>query len=57
MGIFNKRKFMSEEDKKAEKQKLMSLDEKELLIEILLQLQEINSKCDDIQRKQILFGN
>ena len=39
-----------------EKQELMELSEKELLVEILLELRKINETTEDIYRYQILNG-
>lgn len=46
-----------EQRKMAEKQRLLTLTEKELLVEIALSLKEINAKCDDIRRRQAIYGN
>ncbi len=40
-----------------EKQRLLTMSEKELLVEIALELKEINGKCDAIQRKQVIFSD
>jgi hypothetical protein len=39
-----------------EKQELMELSEKELLVEILLELRKINETTEDIYRYQLLNG-
>ena len=39
-----------------EKQELMELSEKELLVEILLELRKINETTEDIYRYQVLNG-
>ena len=36
---------------------LNSLSEKELLIEVLLELKKVNNKCDDIARKIVIWSN
>ncbi len=53
-----------EEARRVEKEKLMSLSEKELLIEIIFELKKLNrtcstvsSKCDDISTKIMLYNN
>lgn len=46
-----------EQQREEEYQRLMNLSEKELMVEMLLELREINSKCDDIRRKIVLYSN
>lgn len=36
---------------------LTSLSEKELLIEMLIELKKLGDKCDDIARKIVIFSN
>ena len=36
---------------------LNSLSEKELIIEVLIELKKINNKCDDIARKIVIWSN
>lgn len=36
---------------------LNSLSEKELLIEVLLELKTLNDKCDDIARKIVIWSD
>lgn len=52
-SIINK-KTLNEQD---EKNRLSSLLEKELLIEIILELKKINGKCDDIAREIVIWSN
>ncbi len=52
-SIINK-KTLNEQD---EKNRLSSLSEKELLIEIILELKKINGKCDDIAREIVIWSN
>ena len=40
-----------------ERERLSSLSEKELMIENLIELKKISSKCDDIARKIVLWSN
>ena len=40
-----------------ERERLSSLSEKELMIETLIELKKISSKCDDIARKIVLWSN
>lgn len=41
----------------AEKARLMELSEKELLIEMILELKRISEKCDEIGRKIVIWSN
>lgn len=50
-SIFNK-KALNEQN---EKNRLSNLSEKELLIEMVLELKKINGKCDDIARKIVIW--
>lgn len=36
---------------------LNSLSEKELIIEVLIELKKLNNKCDDIARKIVIWSN
>ena len=44
-------------DENAERERLSRLSEKELLIELILQLEKVNRKCDDISRKIVIWSN
>ncbi len=57
MGLFNKIKENNENRRNEERQRLMNLTEKELMVEIVLQLEEINRKSAQIQRTQILYSD
>ena len=57
MGLFSRRREAYEREKDSERQHLMMLSEKELLVEIVLLLEEISWKSDEIQRKQIIFSD
>lgn len=46
-----------EQQREEEYQRLMNLSEKELMALMLLELREINSKCDDIRRKIVLYSD
>lgn len=39
-----------------ERDRLSNLSEKELLIEIVLELKKIDNKCDDIARKIVIWS-
>jgi hypothetical protein len=45
-----------EQEKQAELERLKSLSEKELLLEILVELKNINARCEDIRRTVILHS-
>lgn len=40
-----------------ERTRLMSLSEKELMVEMILELKRISSKCDEIGRKIVIWSN
>ena len=44
-------------DENAERERLLRLSEKELLVELILQLEKVNRKCDDIRRKIVIWSN
>lgn len=46
-----------EQEEQAERLRLRALSEKELMIEMLIELKRINRKCDDIGRKIVLWSN
>lgn len=48
------RNVLKEQD---EIERLSSLSEKELLIEMVLELKKIDNKCDDIARKIVILGD
>lgn len=50
---FFNRNVLNEQD---EKDRLRNLSEKELLIEIVLELKKIDKKCDDIARKIVIWS-
>ena len=55
MGFFRNDEKLSKKD--AIRRELMGLNEKELLIEILLELKELNKQSGKIKRNQMLWGN
>ena len=58
MGLFGKRRADEYAvQREAERQRLMKLSEKELLVEIALLLEDISFKSDEIQRKQVIFSD
>ena len=44
-------------DQEAEKERLMELSEKELLVEMILELKRISEKCDEIGRKIVIWSD
>lgn len=40
-----------------ERERLMKLSEKELIVEMIIELKKINEKCDDIARKIVIWSN
>ena len=46
-----------EEELRIEKERLNNMSEKELLIEMILELKRIDQKCDDIARKIVIWSN
>lgn len=41
----------------AERERLYSLPEKELMVETLLEIKDLNNKIDDLKRTVILYSN
>lgn len=41
----------------AERERLCSLPEKELMVETLLEIRDLNNKIDDLKRTVILYSN
>lgn len=52
-SIFNKNTF-NEQD---ERDKLNNLSEKDLLIELIIELKKVSIKCDDIARKIVIWSD
>ena len=46
-----------EEELRIEKERLNNMSEKELLVEMILELKKIDRKCDDIARKIVIWSN
>ena len=55
--MFNK--FMSRNtvNEQEMREYLYSLSEKELIIEVLVELKKLNKKCDDIARKIVIWSD
>ena len=57
MIMFGRFRANQEEELRLEKERLNSMSEKELLIEMILELKRIDQKCDDIARKIVIWSN
>lgn len=57
MGLFDKVREEKARIRELEKQKLMTLSEKELLVEILLELKELNKQSEKIKRNQVIWSD
>lgn len=57
MGFFSNHRERNNELREHERQRLMQLSEKELMVEIALLLEDISRKSDSIQRNQIIWGD
>jgi len=54
MGWFNRQAPIDENE---ERERLLHLSEKELLIELIIQHEKVNRKCDDISRKIVIWSD
>ena len=57
MGLLNKINEANMKQKAADRQRLMQLSEKELMVEIVLLLEDISRKSDRIQRNQVIWSD
>ena len=57
VSIFSRLAEERERRREEKHQALMALSEKELLVEIVLLLDDISRKSDEIQRKQVLYSD
>jgi hypothetical protein len=57
MIMFGRFRANQEEELRLEKERLNKMSEKELLIEMILELKRIDQKCDDIARKIVIWSN
>lgn len=57
MGLFDNVREEKTLRKEITKQELMELTEKELLVEILLELKELNAQSEKIKRNQVIWSN
>ena len=57
MGLFDKAREEKARRREYVKQELMALSEKELLVEILLELKELNEQSEKIKRNQVIWSD
>ncbi len=57
MSIFRRLAEERERQKEAKRQALMALSEKELLVEIVLLLEDISRKSDEIKSNQVIYSD
>ena len=55
--MFERLRINREEELRIEKELLNNMSEKELLVEMILELKKIDRKCDDIARKIVIWSN
>lgn len=55
--MFGRFRTNYEEQLRLEKERLQTMSEKELLIEMIMELKRIDQKCDDIARKIVVWSN
>lgn len=55
--MFGRFRTNYEEQLRLEKERLQTMSEKELLIEMIMELKKIDQKCDDIARKIVIWSN
>jgi hypothetical protein len=57
MGLFYKSKEEKARERELERQRLMTFSEKELLVEILLELKELNEQSEKIKLNQVIYSD
>ena len=57
MGIFDRLNEENTKHREEEKQTLMMMSEKELIIEILLELKKLNKQSKKIARNQVVWSD
>lgn len=55
--MFGWKSSQNKQDEQTERQRLSCLNEKELLVEVILELRKLGRKCDDIGRKIVIWSN
>ena len=56
-NMFERFRANYEEQLRLEKERLNNMSEKELLVELILEMKKIDRKCDDIARKIVIWSN
>ena len=56
-NMFGRFRANYEERLRLEKERLNNMSEKELLVELILEMKKIDWKCDDIARKIVIWSN
>ena len=51
------RREQQRQAEQAERERLQALSEKELLIEMLIELKRVDKKCDDIATKIVIYSD
>ena len=57
MGIFDRLNEENVKQREEEKQALMTMSEKELMVEILLELKKLNRQSKKIARNQVIWSD
>ena len=57
MGIFDRLKEENVKQREEKKQALMTMSEKELMVEILLELKKLNKQSKKIARNQVIWSD
>ena len=57
MGIFDRLNEENVKQREEEKQALMTMSEKELMVEILLELKKLNKQSKKIARNQVIWSD
>ena len=55
--MFGRFKDNYEEQLRLERERLNNMSEKELMVELILEMKKIDRKCDDIARKIVIWRN
>lgn len=55
--MFGMKSLRNEQIEQAERIRLNSLSEKELMVEMILELKNISHKCDETGRKIVIWSN
>ena len=55
--MFGRFKDNYEEQLRLEREWLNNMSEKELMVELILEMKKIDRKCDDIARKIVIWSN